>query len=620
MIRHIALRNWRAYDQLDLALTRPVTFLVAPNGVGKSSLVEAVRWALLGTPADRDRGRAVRGGHDSATVTVELALPSVAGMGGVGSGRGAADVVHRARLEEPTSSGGTQVQVSRTLRRNGTSTFTATIAGEDLSEVGYLELLSQAWSADVGLLDSIIFGPTLTAKATGFPIRDHLASVFGVEPLLRAGREVKMRRDAIAAQIRTLRDDMSGTDAAIAAARSNVTQLEDALAHAEEAQVDSEDLTLELERAARRSLAWQQYRERATDYRHRAQALLAEMAGALAEPAGGWGQNPTTALAASRERATSAIENARAAAAQAELDAARSASAAELLTSAIDVCPTCLRPISAAERDSALAAHDQHGGDARQVAAGFEQQTATARAQLSAIAQFSNALSELHAPAEPEGDDPGPDAIPSAERARATTQELTQTLGGVRERLIAARRHLADLEAAAADRDQLNRLAARDLTLELTQHSLAAATDRLLAERVEPMATEIAHRWKLLFGSEGLRLGADGQLHVGRPDIDLTLADLSGGERATALLISRIILAASATRSSTLWLDEPLEHLDPTRRANVAQTLVRAAQTGTLDQIVVTTYEEGLARRLQATAPDTVQLTYVRSTTGHESP
>ena len=75
------------------------------------------------------------------------------------------------------------------------------------------------------------------------------------------------------------------------------------------------------------------------------------------------------------------------------------------------------------------------------------------------------------------------------------------------------------------------------------------------------------------------------------------------------------MLAAAATRTSTLWFDEPLEHLDPTRRTTIAQTLVRAAQTGAATQIVVTTYEEGLARRLEATAADTVAIVYARDST-----
>ena len=88
------------------------------------------------------------------------------------------------------------------------------------------------------------------------------------------------------------------------------------------------------------------------------------------------------------------------------------------------------------------------------------------------------------------------------------------------------------------------------------------------------------------------------------------------GERSTALLVTRLLLAGSATRAPTVWFDEPLEHLDPRRRAATAQTIVRAAQAGAVGQLLVTTYEEGLARRLAATAPDTVELTYARTNQG----
>jgi DNA repair exonuclease SbcCD ATPase subunit len=608
VIRRILLRNWRAYDQLDLELTRPVTFLVAANGVGKSSLVEAVRWAILGTPSDRDRGRAVRSGEDTATVTVHLDLTT-----SEESGRHARTAASSSQAHSPSSA---TIEVTRTLRRNGTSTFAASMAGEQLPEEKYLAILTHAWTADAGLLDSIVFGPTLTPKTSAFPIRDHLAAVFGIEPLLRAGAAVKSRRDEIAAQIRVLRDDLSGTDDAIAAAHASIEEIEESVSGVALERDDRNESAVELERAAGWSRSWQRYRDQVESYRSRTQALIAAMSSELDAPARGWGDDPRAALATSREHATSMIEAARAADAEAELAAARSASAAQLLSAADDVCPTCLRPLTADERSSALAAHHRHRDSAQHEAASLDEQTAAARATLATIARFSDALSELRAPTEPDHDDPGPDAEGAALEARAATQELDQSLGALRERLAAARRQLRDLEAAAQDRVQLNRLAARDIALEIAQRSLTAVADQLLVERVEPLATEIAHRWKLLFGSEGLQLSPDGQLRLVRGSVELKLTDLSGGERATALLISRIILAAAATRASTLWLDEPLEHLDPTRRAGVAQTLVRAAETGTVDQIVVTTYEEGLARRLQATAPEMVQLTYARSTSG----
>ena len=48
----------------------------------------------------------------------------------------------------------------------------------------------------------------------------------------------------------------------------------------------------------------------------------------------------------------------------------------------------------------------------------------------------------------------------------------------------------------------------------------------------------------------------------------------------------------------------------------MAATLVRAAQTKSVEQILITTYEGELAQRLAASAPDTVKLTYVRSADG----
>ena len=71
MIRRVRLENWRAYRQLDLPVDPGVTFLVAANGVGKSSLLEAVRWALSPGVVPGDR-TVIRHGHNEATATVTL--------------------------------------------------------------------------------------------------------------------------------------------------------------------------------------------------------------------------------------------------------------------------------------------------------------------------------------------------------------------------------------------------------------------------------------------------------------------------------------------------------------------------------------------------------------------
>lgn len=49
MIQRLELQNWRAYDRLDLELGPGATFVVASNGIGKTSLIMAAAWGSSAT-------------------------------------------------------------------------------------------------------------------------------------------------------------------------------------------------------------------------------------------------------------------------------------------------------------------------------------------------------------------------------------------------------------------------------------------------------------------------------------------------------------------------------------------------------------------------------------------
>lgn len=581
MIGSIGLQHWRAYEDLDLRLTRPVTFFVAPNGVGKTSLVEAVRWCLLGLPDARTAVRAIRSGHEFATVRLGLDLP-----------------------------GHPDVRLSRSLRRNGSTTFSAVVDGQSLDERGYLKVLAEAWSAESTVIDAIVFGPPPGGKATGLPIRDHLAQVFGVQTLLNAATELAERRQVLATQIRSLRADVEASDEEITAATQAVEELETELEAISAQRRSLAEEIATLEPAARLATRWEQYRSEATAYSARATALAAQ----LADVVDFGDRDLLTAIDESQQEVSAALIDNAATTSAAEVRVAQSASAAQLLSAASGQCPTCLRPLSEHQREAALAVHGQVGDELDTDIKQHRDEARRLRARLTVISRFTTALNKLRPPAEPDESDPGPAATAALADARRRGVDLAEQHGATTAQLRAARQRLADLDTAAADQVALTAAAREDLVLEVAQDSMTALADRYLTERINPLATEISHRWKLLFGSEGLRFGTSGQLTFTDGGHDLLLEDLSGAERATAVLVTRLLLAASATRASTIWFDEPLEHLDPARRAAVAQTLVRAAQAGAIDQILVTTYEEGLARRLQATAPETVSLTYAHST------
>jgi DNA repair exonuclease SbcCD ATPase subunit len=579
VIRSIRVTNWRAYESLELDLERPVTFFVAPNGIGKTSLVEAVRWGLLGTPEDRNRGRAVRSGRDVATVHLDVSLPNLM-----------------------------ELSVRRELKRTGSTTFHATADGEEIDEAKYRALLTDSWAADAGLLDALIFGPTQTSKSSGFPLRDHLADILGVAHLVEAAETIKRRRREVADHIKSLRADLSGTDEAIAAAEEVVRLTESEVDDARRARAQAAERLQVVEAQATTARAWERYRSEADDYQTKLRSLVDEMTNTLLLE----GDEATAALAEAERNASDALDASVQAINDARLRAATSTSAAELLAEDTGRCPTCLRPLSPSERATALDAHGHEQADSHTTVEAREREAALARERLAAISRFSRALSALRAPEEPGEPDPGPQDEAAVASARQQLADTSEHLGAVNGRLELARQELASLRQAAADHAALVSAEQEDVVLSIAQSSLTAVATRYMTDRVEPLTVEIANRWKMVFGAEGLRLNTDGVLSLAHGDVDLELQEFSGGERSTALLVTRLLLAASATRVATMWFDEPLEHLDPRRRAAVAQTIVRAAQLGAVDQVVVTTYEEEIARRLERTAPEHVQLTYAR--------
>jgi len=94
-----------------------------------------------------------------------------------------------------------------------------------------------------------------------------------------------------------------------------------------------------------------------------------------------------------------------------------------------------------------------------------------------------------------------------------------------------------------------------------------------------------------------------GRRDVPRALLRCEVSEPGGGERIWALLVTRLLVLSVSTKVPFVWLDEPLEHLDPRIRRIVAGTLVRAASSANLRQIFVTTYEEPLAHQLAEDNP-----------------
>jgi DNA repair exonuclease SbcCD ATPase subunit len=269
------------------------------------------------------------------------------------------------------------------------------------------------------------------------------------------------------------------------------------------------------------------------------------------------------------------------------------------------VCPTCLRPITPDEASHAIHEHEEALATASGQASQVRQLAGELEARLVAVRRLLTDLRSVPG-APPVPDAPMLDLDEADLRQRRATARLREhdqriaELGGRRAQLVEQLRSVEEAEGAEAAQLAAYR---REAVTQAAAEVLQETADRMIRERIDPLTREVAWRWKRLFGTGDLILHPDGRIRRRIGSRELEFSELSGGERIWALLVTRLLVLSVSTRVPFVWLDEPLEHLDPRVRRIVAGTLVQAASSANLRQIFVTTYEEPLAHQLAEDNP-----------------
>jgi DNA repair exonuclease SbcCD ATPase subunit len=80
----------------------------------------------------------------------------------------------------------------------------------------------------------------------------------------------------------------------------------------------------------------------------------------------------------------------------------------------------------------------------------------------------------------------------------------------------------------------------------------------------------------------------------------LDLRQLSGGEKTALLIQLHTVMAHHFSQSDFLMIDEPLEHLDPVNRRSLIRFLVDAYHHQIFGQAIIATFEESLVRKYQS--------------------
>lgn len=583
MITHIALENWRAYRTLALDIDPGTTFLVAPNGVGKSSLLEAVRWALGAGHVDQ-RPSMIRQGHTTASVSVTLALPAG------------------------------ELVVTRTLRAARTkvaATTTASLDGRHVEEAVAVRLLEEAWSAGARFVSRTAFLTEDLRRDTEDPnLRTHLCRAYSLDDLQRAIADIEPVLAQLSKGLRASRAELSGTEGQLLEAAAELEALAAGVVTAR-AQVDAARTTSAEARASLdQARASAVVVVAATAWRERQGELLTLAAPLLGDvPAG----TPVAdALVAVEDRLGALVDSIRSR--QADLRSRLAAAEASLSTlhDAGAACPVCLRTLDDDSRDRAEDLHRATLESVRLDLARLDDTTpATTLDTVRGLARRAATLG------------PAPDPPPAVDleqriEAEAQAQAALETaVAGQREAEMKAQAALAKVESIRADLAAADALTERyraEALLEAGKAALHQTVSTVLGRQLEPLAAEVNRRWEAVFPDRpNLHLTPDGELSRDIDGSPLEFAAFSTGEQTVAKLMMRLTTLLATTTVPFCWIDEPLEHLDPVSRQLVGSTLAHLSAAGGLEQIFVTTYEEPLARRLAELQPGRVRVQYLRT-------
>jgi DNA repair exonuclease SbcCD ATPase subunit len=583
MIRRLALRNWRAYEHLELELAAGTTFVVAPNGVGKSSIVEGARFALFGfvPPAKEGASRLSSSGGTSASVEVEL--PS-----------------------------GRLLSVTRRYptRPRSATTPIVHVDGEPSPADGLEPLLAEEYRAEPSFLArlAMLHSSTVFTETKGLDLREHLSRVFGVDGLVAALDQTKGLAQAAKKTADSARKVSVAPDSELAGLVEVEARAEELTAEADLARVEAERGLAEARAAAEVRRVYEKWKA-ASDHYQAVAATVASEASSLLDQEFSVGEL-VAELEAAEASAIHAVDVVRVR--RAEITGRMQAIRSGLgeLERAEGTCPVCRRPLEAGDVDAARAGHQRDLAALETELAGVDE-TEPVRV-LDEVRELRRRLASEPTPGDAPPQPDEQQASLSEEDAMEAFEAAVATAAERRAILTEARRRREEIESARVELEAVTVAFERSAALEAAAAALEAARQRILDESVEPLEDMLAEAWRKLFVDRpGVGLQGDGTVgrRIGSEVLDY--AQFSDGEKMVAQLILRVLVLRATTRLGFFWVDEPLEHLDPDARRALAVLLAQAPEEPAFRQVLVTTYEEPLIRRLRASIPNT-HLIYVR--------
>ncbi len=608
MIKSVEMINWRAYEQRQIIFKPGLNFLMGANGVGKTSVLEAIAYALTGEPSTvNDRAKLLRDPNKDATVR----LIFMAGEQEY--------LVERSQSSKKAEGARLNLIGDRKALASSQSRVTAKI--EELLGV----------SAD--FLQRIIY----MAEGDVFRFLDQPPG------------------EAIDAQIRqvlglTQMDEfLKATEGAEKELKTQIKNVQELLADLEKQNIRDADRFDSVLRtlSQRRDIVLAQLREaqrNADEFRHnqesilRLKPMLSQATQALKQSPDLWNESESLSaieifqqLEKSQQRVSATAQEGSVTQARLQGEQAASQRILDLLLPVADrsetlPCPVCGKPMTKSERvaiiqtiEADISKLDNEIDLSKQQQQAATQALAQITASLTGVRELRNFLVHaggvsvnislpLRQLAEEVGrsEDEFRNELAQLEQRLETTNKALAELETERSGVLALQTRLRDMDYASPESasEALVGLETRALTIRAAKN---AAEETLSVQRnidLHSVYEQVAQVWATFLGEERWQVELDKEgmpVMKDRSGREYDLSQFSGGEKTALLIMLHTIIAHHFSKVGFLLVDEPLEHLDAINRRSLVHFLVNAYKHSAFKQAIVATFEETLIRKYMST-------------------
>jgi DNA repair exonuclease SbcCD ATPase subunit len=603
MINHVEMINWRAYDQFRVSFGPGITFIMGENGTGKTSILEAIAYALTGEPSTVDRTKLLRNPDELAIVRLSFLA------------NGQLCTIERSQSSERAGRASlTEVGQPKALA----STHRAVTAQvERLMGVSTDFLQRIVYMAEGDVFRFLSDPP---GEALDLQIR----RVLGLTQLDEFTKALGTAEKEIKDQIKTIRRVLDQCK------QLDIREDQELAHRLRDLDVQRGELLTSLRSVEEETTRYRRENEdliRLSPLLDRALVTLERYSDTLQMAK----QMPVLDLFSELERQT---EGARAGIQKHQTGLARLDGEQVAYQRILDIllpyaghtdavpCPVCRKPMTAEEREYVVRDIQESLAQISSEREDLARLQHKATQELDELVDRTEGLRELRnfvAHVSIRSVEPSARIDDLKDAVREESRQLSEHLKDLEKKAGALDENIAKLERERAEyltlQSRLHDLGytslaeAREASIRLEIRSLSlraaesAAQNTLAVQRnvdMEAIYAEVAQVWGSFMGREGWRvqLGNDGmpvlEDETGRR---FDLSQFSGGEKTALLVILHTIIARYFSRSDFLLIDEPLEHLDPVNRRSLVRFLTSAYHREAFKQVIVTTFEESLIRK-----------------------